>query len=218
MPARVVAMIPNEIKVFDQQGAEQTAAWLAAEYGDVLIWRSTSASAFRVIELRERAGTASVVATVRGDFGEPAEGIAVARAWGSDIAAGKLSGDLKPLPAELAEWFSHGVSGHADANGAIGFAMGSGDHYDPKTTARGPGALWCERPADCVVGLGMIFDNRRHLEPVFEWMAGSQPPEPPPGPDFAALIAKLDVAIQEIAEVIGYLQELPSDGLGTGTA
>lgn len=202
-------MIPTRIRVIDQHGAEQDPAWVAKTYGDVQIWETGRPAGYRVIELRERAGTASVVATVRDFAGELAEGIQVGRAWGSDIAGGKLSPDLKPLPAELCEWFTHGVSGPTNAEGAIGFGMGAGDHYDPKNNVRGASAIWCQAPSDAVIGLGIIFDNRRHLEPVFQWVESGPPPPPPP--DEARdliLAAKADLAAADL-KLDGALELLP---------
>jgi hypothetical protein len=39
----------------------------------------------------------------------------------------------------------------------------------------------------------MIFDNRRHLEPVFEWVAGAGP-GPGPGPCDPEVVERIEVA------------------------
>ena len=203
-------MIPTRITVIDRNGEHRDAAWVAEVYGDVQVWETGRPAGYRLIELREREGTASVVATVMDYAGAPARGVLVGRAWGEDIAGGKLAADLEPLPAELCEWFTHGVSGHTNAEGAIGFGMGAGDHYDPATNGRGASAVWCQAPSDAVVGLGMIFDNRRHLEPVFMWMesGGPEPPAPCDEVKLRAILAAADEiehGVEEIRQAVADL-------------
>jgi len=186
--------IPSEIRVIDQHGAEQDPRWVMANYGDLLIWQLEPAlDGWRVVELQEKPGTASQVVTVIRD-GEPAAGVAIGRTWGSNPAEGELA-DLPNVPAELATWFDRGVVGHTEANGTVGFGMGSGDHYDPANAPghRGPSAVWLEAPGEAVVGLGMIYDNRRHLEPVLEWVAGAGP-GPGPGPCDPEVVERIAVA------------------------
>ena len=80
----------------------------------------------------------------------------------------------------------HGTTG---GNGDVGFGMGNGAYYWPDKGQIGPHAIWmygADTPSDLILGLGMIgATNHTHLDTVWIWDNGDDPPEPPdpPGPD-----------------------------------
>jgi len=189
-------------KIYDLEGAEQTLEWLHAKYGPINVRISPDASAFRVVELRESYGPAAYVAKVLGDQGQPLDQELVARHW----PYRDFNPDLDPLP-EGGEWFTTGVYGPTNANGDIGFGAGGDDYYHPENGGIGASSFWVlEYRSDCVENIGMLGGTAHALmNPVFMWIDGEEPPDPPEPPDDCP---KLDNEIADIESAIGDLEDI----------
>ena len=186
------------MKIYDKNGTEQTWSWIHARFGDaVQVDASTYDPAYRLVELREREGPASIMVRLLDENGSPQSGIEVIRHWPG--AEGLPAWDPPPE-----RWKPNGVHGKTDGNGVIAFGMGGGDFYDPAVTC-GVTSIWIARTAygsDCIHGLGMLAaTNHIHLEPVFQLVHGEDPvdPEPPePGTGIAAALLEIEQALARI--------------------
>lgn len=182
------------VLIYDQHGTQQDVDWLRAKFGDVgLAMANVQAGeqVYRLTEIHEREGNASIVATVLGMDGVIVEGEYVVRRW-PDAPA------LPPWDPPISRWFDNGVMGTTNLNGHVGFGLGHGDYYWPDSQ-RGATAIWCvgrKQPhvaaaSDMIDGLGMLAaTNHIHLDPTFELVIHEPDtlppvdPEPPdPGPD-----------------------------------
>jgi len=174
------------VKVYDKYGVPQSWAWLVQEFGPVQHLQAPNGPAYRLVEIHEVddiegvegcrdkvEAAATIIIHLRDENGAAVQGVDVARRWPDK--------GLPSLPEGLATWWQQGVFGATNENGDIGFGMGHGDYYDPPGE-RGASAAW-PLGGDCVDGLGMVGGtNHRHLDLVFEWDNGDDPPEPPPPP------------------------------------
>jgi hypothetical protein len=167
-------------KIYDQNGAQKDAAWLKATYGNVQVTEATvptGAAVFRVAELREKVGPATLIAQCRLPDGSPIKNVPIVRYW----PGAPTLPTWEPPPER---WRDRGVSGRTNNEGNVGFGMGNGDYYRPDSQ-EGASAIWCGKPSthsDLVSGLGMLVaTNHAHIDTIFELAEG--PPGPEPGPE-----------------------------------
>src|SRR5512136_3057320 len=127
------------MNIYDQDGQPRDLAWLTNKFGPVII---QAGGRYAVTEVHERSGDACIVVNVRDASGNPAL-VNVAFSWPdapSDPAAGHLG---------------RAIVGPTNANGDVGFAMGSGGFYFPPN--QGPHSVWIYGgDSDLVRGLGML--------------------------------------------------------------
>lgn len=142
--------------ILDLSGVQRDWNWLRDTFGNVNIYRAGAGTAYRVCVLKAIEGPATLVVKVTDD-GQPLEGLTVIRYW---------PGAPYLLP-DLVGWFDRGVYGQTNANGEIGFGMGTGDYYQPP--GGGASAIWVHGlPSDLVTGLGMLWGtNHIHLDTEF---------------------------------------------------
>ena len=72
------------MKIYDKNGQQRDAAWLKATFGDVQVFEantSDGADVYRVMELREKCGPASLVVNVRDIQGNAQGNAVVVRFW-----------------------------------------------------------------------------------------------------------------------------------------
>lgn len=164
-------------EVYDKHDQLQTWDWLVENHGAISFQRADPADGqvYRLVELRESEGPAVLVASVRNPDGAGLEGIDVARYWPDALP-------LPDRPAPASRWHQRGVYGPTNANGDIGYGLGSGDYYYPPHA--GASAIWvfdASAPSDVASGLGMLGGtNHLHLNPTFVLVSGEPEPEPEP--------------------------------------
>ena len=168
-------------KVYDRQGQERNWDWVLAQYGPVTLERAPTSGGvtqvYRIVQLREKEGSATQLVNVRDPSGRPLDGITVVRHWPG-------APTLPNWPPPASRWRDRGVYGPTNANGDIGFGMGQGDYYFPPNS--GASAVWVAHqngPSDCIGGLGMLGGTQhRHLDVYFQLqnVSGPTPPSPPP--------------------------------------
>ena len=141
--------------LYDTAGQVQDLAWLEATYGAVG-WQCAGAHpdagyVFRLTELRASCGPAAIVANVKDENGGPLADRAVIRYWPGAPA-------LPEYDPPASRWTDLGVVGWTGANGDVGFGLGEGDYYYPKT-GTGVTEMYVadyDGPSDLVEGLGML--------------------------------------------------------------
>lgn len=156
------------MQVIDANGQSRDSGWLYSVFGPVDIRSAPTGSAYRVVELREVVGPATIVVTVLDANGQPVPNVPVVWSWPD-----------APVDASLG-WDGKGVVGPTNANGDVGFGMGKGAYYFPPT--KGPHSVFMTA-GDYVGGLGMIgLTNHRHIDVVYQYVPVA-PPEPQPEPN-----------------------------------
>lgn len=165
------------------------------------IRRATAIPGFQVIRVQaifaRDWGATQLVQIVDANGG--AEGIAVARWWPD--APG-----LDPFPPDCfaTRWKDRAVHGWTDANGHVGFGMGSGD-CPPGHSGVFP--IHCQAPADYVGNLGWApGDAHKTAFVVFALTDEDDPPPPPPPPDpdqRFALLADYFEAVGKMSTSLG---------------
>jgi hypothetical protein len=213
----------NDVKIYKWDEGKghhvlADAAWLEATYGPVAVDQSQESKAYRVVELWEKLGEASLTVRLEDENGNPLVDIPVVF-WFS--TAPQLP-EWTPPPEK---WRTNGEQGRSNQNGDVGFGMGGGAYYFPPN--KGPHAVWVGEPGvgtDFVSGLGMLGGtNHNHVEPVFQRLRGEgplepleplEPPEPSepsespePGTEWATLFAKLDKLIASVEELRSHLSD-----------
>ena len=203
----------NTITVYDKYGTIQPWSWLEANFGNVLEVVEPNAepdfwcSALWEIDDLPRAESpgipeapATLIVTVLNEDDAPVPGVQVVFSWP----------DAPPLPG--GGHHEKGVVGTTNADGKVGFGMGPGAYYWPKTE-QGPHQVWLYGPgvSTRVEGLGMIAGtNHRHLDVTFQ-VCTLEPPPPSDCPvdEIRALVEKarvrLGTARWELAQVLDLL-------------
>ena len=169
-------------KIYDVNGAEKSAAWLQSVFGNVEVHSADTSDGnpvFRLVELREVIGPASVVIAVKDQQGQPMKDVPVIRYWPG-------APDLPNWEPPPERWKSRGVVGKTGNGGDVGFGMGTGDYYWPERE-QGASGIFLGKPSthtDFVMGLGMIAaTDHQHLNMTFQLMDADDPgPGPTPSP------------------------------------
>ncbi len=138
------------VAIYDCDGAPASPDWLRQEFGAVE-WQVGGNALLQAV--RCSVGPAVLVVHVETTDRKPAAGIAVVMHWA----------DAPILPEELQGCgLDRGVYGPTNANGDIGFAIGSGAYYLPPNG--GPHTIWIPG-GSCLSGLGMLaWTNHKHLD------------------------------------------------------
>lgn len=198
-PAVLVTGSLAGVTIYDQTGAVRDEAWLYARFGNVERVASSAPvgeAVFRLFELREKEGPTALIVKTLDDQGRAMAGVNCIFTWPT---ADKLP-DWNPPPER---WLENGVYGPTNSDGDVGFGMGGGGYYDPKTS-QGPHSAWVGRPStysDWVKGLGMLpFTNHIHLDCCFKLTTGDDEPEPPTPPDDDVL-AYLDAMYEILTQI-----------------
>jgi hypothetical protein len=163
------------MRVYDKNGTEQTLTWLYEQFGLIEIVDPESPvsleGTYSVATLQEAVGPASISCWVLDSDGRPMPNVQLVFCWP----------DAPVLPG--CGHLGKGVTGRTDPSGRVGFDVGKGAYYDPRT-GKGPHDLWIfgRGVSERVSGLGMIGGtNHRHLDVTFQ--LDSTEPEPEPGPE-----------------------------------
>ena len=129
------------LEIYNCAGEIASTWWLTMTYGDVRY------SLGDLAELWCSVGPSVIVVHVENAAGEPVEG-ATAVLYYDD--APDLPGDMVPNPCNM----DRGVFGPTNAEGNLGFGLGSGSYYFPP--AGGPHLLWVDGGKSCLAGIGML--------------------------------------------------------------
>jgi hypothetical protein len=190
-------------------------AWLTAKYGPVVIHPAAPGLGWRVVEIHEDAdlpanvtvtrrieplvAPAVMVKTLARD-GRPVAELWVAWYW-PDAPENPSAMPPNGLPAGMRPGRAD-RPGVTNLNGDVGCAMGRGAYYFPPEI--GPHAVWCwGMNSDVVFGLGMIGGtNHDHLNLVFQQcLVDPVVPPPEPGPELAAVLARVAVIERQCEEI-----------------
>ncbi|MHB0875647.1 MAG: SpoIID/LytB domain-containing protein [Anaerolineae bacterium] len=159
-------------------------------------------SVYRLVALRERAGTTAVAARVLGSDGLPQADQAVAGYWPDAPAA------AVPLPWD---WYSRYVTGRTGAGGeATALVMGPGGTIGAEG---GPHAVWvasAHAKSDCLDGIGWDgASDHRHVEGEWRLLAecAGDSPAGETGVDITALRWQAEEAVREIEGVQAALEQ-----------
>jgi len=171
-------------KFYDLGGVERGLSWAQGKY-KVEFLDAGGGPKFKLVEVWETTGDASVNVTVRNAFGAPQYKQPVAQSWPSLESP---SGDLERLPEGSSKsiWSHRAMYIYTDTMGHAGFGFGGGAvmHEDG-----GPLSFWIISPSTKSDGLAKVgWDGATdhtclgHL--VFELVAGDDPdPDPDPDPE-----------------------------------
>ena len=171
--------------IYDYNGNATTLEWLWDEFGDVG-WQRTNPHpeapwVFKLVELRAKCGSATLVVQVVDENNRPLEKYAVIRYFPG-------SPELPDFSNTTArQWTTHGVVGKTNTRGDVGFGMGQGDYYFPDNGQSGASKVYVadfDGPGDLIFGLGMLgMTEHCHIDPKFQRQAKStDPPTPTPLP------------------------------------
>ena len=170
--------------IYDTTGQLQDRAWLAATYGAVS-WQCAEVHpaadyVFRLTELRASCGPAVIIAGVKDENGGPLSDRAVIRYWPGAPA-------LPYYDPPASRYRDQGVVGWTNADGVVGYGLGTGDYYDPANST-GVTEIWVadyDGPSDLVTGLGMLMaTDHCTLFPTWHRIPkeDAEPETPTPGP------------------------------------
>jgi len=169
--------------IYNYNGQVTTVDWLYEEFGPGVEWRYIEPHpdtdwVFRVTALRAKCGPAAIVVKVVDEFGNPLEGIEVVRYWPGAPTLPDFSGTT------AYQWTTIGVHGPTNAEGDIGFGMGTGDYYWlPATAVSGVYVADFAGYGDYVGGLGMLgATDHCHLDVQFSKLSAVDPNPPTPTP------------------------------------
>jgi hypothetical protein len=191
------------MKIYDRDGIERSASWLAANYGEPIIHPAGPGLGWRIAEIREikdpevriagiRATNTLIVKALLAD-GRPAPDLPVAWYW-PDAPEDPGSAPANGLPAEIRP--GRAVHGPTNINGDVGFGMGRGAYYSPP--AIGPHATWIYGAnSDVILGLGMLAGTaHQHIDVTFQLSNEEPSPAPPePADSWVLLFQRLDAII-----------------------
>ena len=175
----------GDMKIFDANGVERDMAWVHEKYGDVQVHITEvvdpDIETFRVAELRERIGPATMTVTLLDESGAPLAGRAVIEGWrdGEEIPE-----DVLPAGGLPEGYPARGLGVFTDTKGNAEWAWGGGEYYNP-AEVEGPHWFYVTSSnSDVVTGLGMLPNTEHaHLDITFRRSTGSEPPGPVPGPE-----------------------------------
>lgn len=140
--------------ILDCDGNLTTTSWLYDYFGAVSWQPPVLENAARLKWLRAACGDAPAVIVAhveRATGGEPIAGVTVIFSWP----------DAPVLPDELQGCgLARGIYGPTNANGDVGFGLGSGSYYWPPDG--GPHTLWVPSGGACVAGIGMVAATAHH--------------------------------------------------------
>lgn len=169
--------------VYDFNNNVVDMAWVWATFGDVT-WTRTepfpdAAYVFRLVALRGKCGPASLIVRIIDEVGNPIERYAVIRYWPG-------SPELPDFSDSTArQWTKHGIVGKTNAQGDVGFGMGSGDYYWPAEST-GASSVYVadfDGPGDFLEGLGMLAGTDHcSLNSTFQRVPKDVTPPDPPTP------------------------------------
>lgn len=123
---------------------------------------------YRLVELWEKRGPATLIVKVLDGSNDPLNEKPVAFHW----PEAPVGGD-PPTTPHANDWYERFVWGKTNANGDVGFGLGTGAYikFQNGKPLGGPHAVWVRDPdvkSDIVEKLGMLpMTNHDHLEPVF---------------------------------------------------
>ena len=167
------------IRVFDMNNVEQTLDWAIAKYG-VAFRRAEVESGqkvYRLVELREKSGPASLVTQVVNEAGNPIVNMDVAFYW-----PGAPEPPDPPTAVLPHDWYRNFVHGPTNVNGDIGPGMGPGAYHGEGEG--GPHAVWVrdpDIPSDICEKLGMLAGTPHdHLDQKFKLQTVGEGPGPEP--------------------------------------
>ena len=161
------------LKIYDEYGTEKDWNWLVANFGDLPLQATGHDPGYKLVSLRDTGYSASnaLVVKVVDEYDAPMSGVQVAFYW-PDAPEG-----------DAGEWYGRYVVGVTNAEGDVGFGMGSGAYYWPNDGQVGPHAVWVignesgVKLSDLADGLGMIAaTNHKHLDVTFKYMESVTPP------------------------------------------
>jgi predicted small lipoprotein YifL len=154
---------PGEPEVFDMGGVERDMAWVSEQYGATYSRCAADAACdhggvYRLTEFREIEGPSNIDVWVFDEGGSPIASLPVAFYWPD-----------APETSREDEWYPVKFTGLTNAEGRVGFAMGSGSYHGPGEG--GPHGIWVSDeafPSDLADRLGMLGGtNHRHLNVTF---------------------------------------------------
>jgi len=220
--------MPAELTIYDKSGEIQTLDWARAKYGPFVIYPAPppatgEALAWKITALREKNDSTFIAKAClpaclpvqtgadRGrqatnGAGVPAPGARICFYWPDAPRldnAGPLGTPFDGITANRA------VSGFANANGDVGFAMGPGANYFPDKGERGPHAAWihgANTRSDVLLGIGMIPDDHLHLDATWSLVTiGSD--DDGEAPELAEALANLSTSLTGVAGALHALAE-----------
>ena len=190
----------DEIRVFDMDGVERDFEYAKSKYG--VAFRRASVAAgqkvYRLVELREKTGNASLITKVLDEAGQPVADADVAIYWPD-------APDPPDPPTELLphDWYGNFTHGPTNANGDVGPGMGKGAYHGQGEG--GPHAVWVRDPgypSDICEKLGMLAGTfHDHLDQKFQLTVAGE--EPQPTGDLAAEVNAIGDRLKEIAAQMG---------------
>jgi len=202
------------MRIIDRNNQTRDWNWLVGIFGPIEIKPAPAdAPAWRVVELAESVGPATLIVKLLGAAGHPVEGVLVARTW-PDESLPFLPESLQVTgakPNPFGRILAKGVFGPTNTTGDIGFGMGRGDYYF--LPSAGASTIWCEGLSDQIVGLGMLGGTEHQCIRATFQKTGFPVPEPEPEPEpqpepgnvwearWAALLSRLDAIIELLKEL-----------------
>lgn len=215
--------MPPELTVYDKSGQIQTLQWAKAKYGPFVIYPAPTpatgeALAWKITALREK-NDSTFIAKATSEAGAPAPGTRICFYWPDAPRldnAGPLGAPFDGVTANRA------VSGFANANGDVGFAMGPGANYFPPT--RGPHAAWmhgANTRSDLFLGIGMIPDDHLHLDATWSLVTigdddADGTSDDGEAPELAEALANLSTSLTGVAGALHVLADALSARAQTG--
>jgi len=158
-----------DIKVMDLEYKERDFEYAKSKYG-VAFRRAEVApgeKVYRLVELWEKSGPASLITQVLNEDGSPMANVDVAFYWPD-------APDPPDPPTEVYahDWYGKFVHGPTNVNGDVGPGMGPGAYHG--TGEGGPHAVWVRDPnipSDICEKLGMLAGTfHDHLDQKFQLM------------------------------------------------
>jgi len=201
------------IRVFDMNGVERDFEYAKSKYG-VAFRRAEvepGQKVYRLIELWEKSGPASLVTQVLGEDGSPMANVDVALYWPDAPDPPE-----PPTPVYAHDWYRNFVHGLTNVNGDVGPGMGTGAYHG--IGEGGPHAVWVrdpDIPSDICEKLGMLAGTPHdHLDQKFKLMIAGQEPRELPDPDDFEIVARLEEEYEAATLGIAYPASVAYDTRG----
>lgn len=199
-----------DVKIYDAEGNLQTQEWMKERYGEVLFLDGGAYPKYALTAVRETKGPAVVVASVRGENGDPIRA-PVAFHWPNmdpETARNLTGGGLKTL------YYPVGVFQYTEGSeSSTGFGLGTGSYY--WLPNHGCHTLWVLSSAYTSDGLdqfGMLGQTEHWgiLRAEFTLMTSGTIPDPDPDPDpdpnsdeIVTLLQSIDSSLKTLVSHLG---------------
>jgi hypothetical protein len=212
--------MPADVTVYDKSGQVQSLEWAQLKYGPFVIYPAPTpadgqALAWKLTALREK-NDSTFIAHAASEAGKPVPGTRICWYWPDAPRlddAGPMEAPYEGIAANRA------VSGFANVNGDVGFAMGPGAHYFAANGERGPHAAWMHGDntrSDVLLGIGMIPDDHLHLDATWALVTIGSDDDTGEAPELAEALAALSTQLTGLAHAMQVLADALSAYSQTG--